>query len=77
MGPGHLLREAWEFVPILVLLFVGGLIAVRSGIQPPTAGLGIRQVAWNFGRMALRVMGYVALLLALQYWIGMRPFLGW
>ena len=29
LGPGSLLREAWELVPILLLLLVGGLIAAE------------------------------------------------
>ncbi len=77
MGPGSLLREAWEFVPILLLLSVGGLIAVWSGLQRPLTGLGLRQFAVSIGQVLLRVVGYVAVLLALQHWIGMRPFFGW
>ena len=33
MGPGSLLRETWEVIPILLLLLVGGLIALRSGVR--------------------------------------------
>jgi hypothetical protein len=77
MRPGGLLREAWEFVPILLLLAVGGLIAVWSGLQRPLAGLGLRQFAVSLGQVLLRVLGYVAVLLALQHWVGMRPFFGW
>jgi hypothetical protein len=77
MGLGSLLREAWEMVPILLLLLVGGLIAVRSGMERPASRDSVRQVVGNFFRMLLRVLGYVAALLAVQYWIGLRPFLGW
>jgi hypothetical protein len=77
MRPGGFLREAWEFVPILLLLSVGGLIAVWSGLQRPLSGLGVRQLAVSLGQVLLRVLGYVAVLLALQHWIGMRPFFGW
>ena len=31
----------------------------------------------NLSQMPLRIIGYVAVLLALQYWIGLRPLLGW
>jgi hypothetical protein len=77
MGPGSLLREAWEVIPVLVLLFVGSLIALRSGEEQPTSGPKIRQFFGNLYHLALRLMGYVAVLVALQYWIGLRPLLGW
>jgi hypothetical protein len=77
MGPGRLLTEAWEFVPILALLLIGSLIAVSSGTHRPPAGFGLRELAGNLGKIVLRVMGYVVVLLALQYCIGMRPILGW
>ncbi len=77
MGRGSLLLEAWEFVPIGLLLVVGGLIAVWSGQQRALRGMRLREVAGNLSQVLLRVLGYVAVLLALQHWIGMRPFLGW
>jgi hypothetical protein len=77
MGPGSLLREAWEAVPILLLLLAGSLIALRSGVDRPTSSRNLRQLLGNLYEMLLRVMGYVAVLLALQYWIGLRPLLGW
>ena len=35
------------------------------------------QIAGNLSQMILRVVGYVAILLAVQYLIGLRPSLGW
>jgi hypothetical protein len=77
MSLGSLLREAWEIVPVLLLLTAGGLIAVRSGVRQPASSRDLRQLAGNFYQMILRVIGYAAILLALQYWIGLRPVLGW
>jgi hypothetical protein len=77
MGPGSLLREAWEAVPIVLLLLAGSLIALRSGVERPASSGNLRQFFGNLYQMLLRVMGYVAVLLALQYWIGLRPLLGW
>ena len=77
MSLSSVLSEAWEIVPIVVLLFAGGLIALRSGADRPPSERNLRQIARNLSQMILRVAGYVALLLALQYWIGQRPMLGW
>jgi hypothetical protein len=64
-------------VPILLLLLAGSLIALRSGVPRPASSQGLRQFAGNLYSMLLRVTGYVAVLMALQYWIGLRPLLGW
>jgi hypothetical protein len=77
MGPRSLLREAWEAVPILLLLLAGSLIALRSGVDRPASSRNLRQFFGNLSEMLLRITGYVAVLLALQYWIGLRPSLGW
>ena len=77
MSLSTVLSEVWELVPILLLLLVGGVVAVRSGADRPASGPKFRQIARNFSQMILRVAGYVAVLLALQYWIGQRPMLGW
>jgi hypothetical protein len=77
MSLSSVLSEIWEIVPILILLLVGGMIALRSGSDRPTTGLDFRQIAGNLSQMMLRVAGYVAVLIALQYWIGQRPALGW
>ncbi len=77
MGPGSLLRQTWELIPVLLLLLAGGVIALRSGVERPTRNRDLRQYFGNLYQMVLRLTGYVAVLLALQYWIGMRPILGW
>ncbi len=77
MGPASIFRETWEAIPVLILLFVGSMIALKSGSQESSTGRTLRQFFANFYQMALRITGYVAVLLALQYWIGMRPLLGW
>jgi hypothetical protein len=77
MSLSTVLSEVWEIVPILVLLLVGGMIALGSGGERPTSGLDFRQIAHNISQMVLRVAGYVAVLIALQYCIGQRPTLGW
>jgi hypothetical protein len=64
-------------IPILLLLMVGGMIALKSGVRQSGTSRNLRQVAGNLSQIALRVLGYVAVLLALQYWIGLRPQLGW
>ncbi len=77
MSLSSVLSEVWEIVPVLILLLVGGMIALRSGTDRPSHGLDFRQIARNISHMVLRVAGYVTVLLALQYWIGQRPMLGW
>ena len=77
LGPGSLLREAWELVPILLLLLVGAPIASESGVRHAATGQGLRQVVVNLSHVLLRILGYVAVLLTLQYCIGLRPSLGW
>ncbi len=63
--------------PILVLLTVGGLIALRSGVSEVSTGQDFLKVASNFSQLLLRVAGYIVALLLVQYFIGMRPSLGW
>jgi hypothetical protein len=77
MGLVKLIRESWEIVPILSLLLVGGLIALPSGVRRLTSRRDIRQFAGNFSELLLRVLGYMAVLLVVHHWIGMRPALGW
>lgn len=64
-------------VPIMGLLTVGGLIALKSGVSHVSTGQDLLKVAGNFSQMLLRVAGYVIALIVLQYFIGMRPSLGW
>lgn len=63
--------------PIMVLLTVGGLIALKSGVSQVSTGQDFLRVAGNFSQLLLRVAAYVLGLLLLQYFIGMRPSLGW
>jgi hypothetical protein len=64
-------------VPILLLLLAGSLITLRSGVHRPASSQDLRQFGGNLYQMLLRVMGYVVVLIALQYWVGQRPLLGW
>jgi hypothetical protein len=77
MGRGSLLREAWEMIPVVLMVLVGGAIVLQSGVQRAALGEGLRQRAANLSQMLFRITCYVALLLALQSWIGLRPALGW
>jgi hypothetical protein len=77
IGTGSYIKEAWVVLPVVILLLAGGAIALQSGVQRTGAGRDTRQLAGNFGRMLLRVMGYVAVLFALQNWVGLGPTMGW
>lgn len=77
MARGSLLREAWEVIPVAILILGGGLIAIRSGIERPVSGTFVRHIAGNFSLMVFRLMGYAAALATLQYWIGAHALLGW
>jgi len=77
LSTGHQIKEAWVVLPILLLLFGGGLIAVQSGVERSASGLDLRQMVRNLSRMLLRIVAYVVLLVVLQYCIGLRPSLGW
>jgi hypothetical protein len=77
MGLVSLIRQAWEIVPILLLLLVGGAIAIPSGVRHLAGGHDARQLAGNIWGIVLRVLGYAAMLLIVHEWIGIRPALGW
>ncbi len=77
MSPDKVFQGFLIFVPILILLAVGGIIALRSGVGELETGRDYLQIAGNLSHMILRVAGYVAILLAVQYMIGLRPSLGW
>jgi autonomous glycyl radical cofactor GrcA len=74
---GQIVSAAVIVVPIIVLLSVGGLIALKSGVTHVSTGQDLLKVAGNFSQLVLRVAGYVIALIVLQYFIGMRPTLGW
>ena len=63
--------------PIILLLVVGAVIALRSGVHDLSTGHGYLQIAGNLSKMLLRVACYVVVLLTLQWLIGLRPSLGW
>ncbi len=63
--------------PILLLLVVGAIITLRSGVRALETGRDYLRMVGNLSQMILRVVGYVAVLLAVQHLIGLRPSLGW
>ena len=65
------------FGSIILLLAAGALIAIRSGVGKLNTCRDYLLVAGNLSQMALRVLGYVLILLVVQYLIGLRPSLGW
>jgi hypothetical protein len=77
LSSGHQIKEAWVVLPILLLLFAGGVIAVHSGVERSASGPNFRLMVRNFSRMLLRIVAYVVLLVVVQYCIGLRPSLGW
>ena len=64
-------------LPIALLLVVGAAIALRSGVEELSSRRDYRQVFGNLSQMVLRVAGYVAILIAVHYLVGLRPSLGW
>jgi succinate dehydrogenase hydrophobic anchor subunit len=77
MDAGSWIRGAWELVPILLLVLVGGVIAMRSGVNHLTSRHDLRQVMGNLSQLFLRILAYAAAMLLVHEWIGMRPGLGW
>ena len=65
------------FSPILLLLGLGAMIALRSGIGELKSGADYVRLAVNLSHMILRIAGYVIILIAVQYLIGMRSTFGW
>ena len=65
------MKETFLIGTILCLLVLGSFISLRSG------GLGVRALARSFSAMFLRVVGYVAGLLAVQRMIGSPSLLDW
>ncbi|WP_165227173.1 hypothetical protein [Aquisphaera insulae] len=65
------------FGPILFLIAVGAWIASRSGVARLSTGQDYLKLAGNLSQMALRIVGYVVLLIGIQYMVGLRPTLGW
>lgn len=77
MSPDKVFEGSLIIGSVLFLLAVGAIIALRSGVGELQTGRDYLQIAGNLSQMILRVVGYVAILLAVQYLIGLRPSLGW
>ena len=77
MVPVRVLEGIVVLASIALLLVVGAVIALRSGVGELNTGRDYLQVAGNFSQMVLRIIGYVFILMAVQYMIGLRPSLGW
>jgi hypothetical protein len=63
--------------PILGLLLVGSLVSLRSGDVGSSSHRGVRLLLDNLSRVLIRVAGYVACLLAVQYIVGFPLGLVW
>jgi hypothetical protein len=70
---GRLLEGFLICLPVVILLVVGAAIALHSGVDEVETSRDYRQIARNLSQMVLRVAGYVAILLAVQYMVGLRP----
>ncbi len=77
MDSGSLLVEAWEIVPVGLLMLVGGAIAIPSGVRHMTSRRDLRQLAGNLSGLVLRLAVYVIAIWLVHDWIGLRPSLGW
>lgn len=77
MNAGSMIRSAWELVPILFLLIVGSVIAIRSGVPVAASRQGLRVAMGNVSQVFLRILGYGAVMLVVHEYIGMRATLGW
>ncbi len=65
------------FMPIAGLLLVGALIALHSGVRELRSPADFLKLVGNLSQMLVRIVGYVAILIAVQYLVGLRPSLGW
>jgi hypothetical protein len=77
MSPDRVLEGVFIIGTILLLLLVGAVIALRSGISEVTSGKDYLRIAGNLSGILLRIACYVGVLLAVQHMIGLRPSLGW
>ena len=73
----HFATLAVVATPILVLFLSGAWIAARSGVDQVRSGRDLWRIAGNFSGVLLRVAGYVAVLMVVQHFIGMRSTFGW
>jgi hypothetical protein len=77
MSGVSLIKQTWEIIPILLLLLVGGAIAIPSGVRQMASRQDVRQLAGNLSGIVLRVLGYMAALLMVHDWVGLRSVFGW
>ena len=77
MMPARVIEGFAILGSIAVLIMVGTVIALRSGVGELNTGRDYLQVVGNLSQMVLRIAGYVVILIAVQYLIGLRPTLGW
>jgi hypothetical protein len=77
MAGVSLIKQTWEIIPILLLLLVGGAIAIPSGVRQLASSQDLRHLAGNLSGIVLRVLGYVAALLMVHEWVGLRSVFGW
>ncbi len=77
MMPDRTLEGLFVILPIALLLVVGAVIALRSGLAKVSTWSDYLRLAINFSGILLRIACYVVALLAVQHLVGMRPSLGW
>lgn len=77
MIPVRVLEGVAVVASITVLIVAGAVIALRSGVGELNTGRDYLRIAGNLSQMLLRIAGYVAILMGVQYMIGLRPSLGW
>ncbi len=77
MGYGIPLKAALIIGPILGLLLVGLIIALRSGVGSLHTTQDRERLVGNFSQLLLRLVGYLAGLAALQRFLGIPLHLGW
>jgi len=70
-------KNAWVIFPAVILVLVGGAIAILSGDGRLSKGSRLRAILDNSLNVLLRIAGYVIALLILQYFAGQRAMLGW
>jgi len=78
------MKEYVVLAPIVLLIVLGAFIALRSGANAgPVAGRletgdgGIRMVAGNFSALLLRLVGFLALMLAFQSFLKFPSVFTW
>ncbi len=76
LNPAYLQALA-IFGPIFGLILLGLLVSLRSGGVSLSSPQGLSRLASNLSRLLLRLVGYVAGLLAVQQFIGFPLELGW